>query len=60
MTYVLTVYFIFAFGVVSVRELTPDLDTCKAEAEKIASEFTLPSSAMIWSTCTAEELGAEV
>ena len=60
MTYVLTIYFIFAFGVASTQKLTPDLATCKAEGESLLSQLDLPPSTIVGAKCAPKELGIEV
>ena len=60
MTYVLTIYFIFTFGVASIQELTLDLATCKAEVAKILLELNPPPFIKIRARCTSIEYGMEV
>ena len=54
MSYVLTIYFIFAFDIVSIQELTPNLTACRAEAVKIISELDFPPSITIHTECVME------
>ena len=57
-TYILTIYFAFTFGIMSVHKLTPDLDACRLEAAKTILELTLPPSITVSARCV--ELGVEV
>ena len=60
MTYVLTIYFISAFGVSTLQAPVLDLATCKTEATKILLEIDPPSHIRLNARCTSavREMGA--
>ena len=60
MTFILTIYFVLAVNVVSMQKSMPDLATCKAEAERIISEFNPSSAAGIHVECKGTKTGFEV
>ena len=54
MTYILTIYFISAFGITLVQEVTPSLSACKSEAMKIVARLNVPSFIAIRAECVME------
>ena len=58
MTYVLTIYVAFSFGVISVDKMMPNRDACKTEAAKIVLGHSLPSSVSVSAKCRS--LGLEM
>ena len=60
MTYILTIYFIFAFGVESMYKTMPNLEACKVEGERILAEINVPPSVELLVGCTSTEPGIEV